>query len=119
LSAITKIKLLSMLGRETSRGLLTVIDRELNDGRLEEIRTHFCRVWHERWQNEATVRLICFYETMKTNLTKVALPRWARVLGVAMRAISSARLSVLVCIWCPHSLLANVLIKRILCRVDG
>lgn len=73
-----RVTLACLSGKMASHALLNVIDKDLNDGRLEELRNHFCDLVMQRWGSDAPSKVVCFYETEPTQISRAALPSWVQ-----------------------------------------
>lgn len=73
-SAHTLVMIASVLGKQTSHKLLEI----LNDDRLSEIRIQFCDHAVQKWGERAPEKVVCFYETEPTRITRAVIPSWAQ-----------------------------------------
>ncbi|KAK4182712.1 hypothetical protein QBC35DRAFT_395403 [Podospora australis] len=73
-----RVTLACLSGKVASHALLNVIDKDLNEGRLEELRNHFCDLFIQKWGSDAPLKVVCFYETEPTQITRAALPSWVQ-----------------------------------------
>jgi hypothetical protein len=87
-----------LVGRVTSRNLIDIVGVRKDDGRLDEIRSQFCKHALQRWGSGARNRVCCFYETDPTMILRAWLPRWAQTDRVEqiLRALAGDKVSYMV-----------------------
>jgi hypothetical protein len=78
ISAHKWVLLSSLLGKQSSHSLLNVIDHSIDDGRLDEVRSQFCEHALQKWGGQSCQKVVCFFETEPTKISRAVLPRWAQ-----------------------------------------